>query len=107
MDGVIKTLFRFTVEEQRLIIDKVFSTQFFSFPDTLYRMVGIKFEPDPSPDFLRIKYQNTEKRVVWFIPMDAPTFYQEGLTELTELIRRVIESKPEYKKLPSARCAYL
>lgn len=107
MDGTIKIPFWLTTHEQKTILDKVLAVKFFSFPDTLYPLQGLIIEPDPSPDFLRLKYQDEEKFVVWFYPTDTQSEYSTPLGELVELIKQIVESKPEYKRLPSARGGYL
>lgn len=107
MDGVIKVPFWLSRSEQQAILDKAQAIGFFSFPDTLFREPGIAFSPDPSPDILRIRYQQQEKSVVWFYPMDSRSQFSQRLRELADLIRQSIESKPEYKRLPQARGGYL
>jgi len=107
MDGIIKVPFWLTTNEQKTILEKMSAIQFFSFPDTLHRAPGLLIEPDPSPDFLRLKYQGEEKSVIWYYPLDSRSEYSQPLSELTELIKQIIESKPEYKKLPPAQGGYL
>ena len=107
LDDSITIPFSFTEDEQRLIIDKTLAIDFFSYPDTLYREPGVRISPDPSPDFLRIKYENQEKRIVWFYPPNAPVNYLAPLQELTTLIRETIQAKPAYHRLPAARGGYL
>jgi hypothetical protein len=105
-DGTIKVPFWLTTNEQNMIVEKALAVKFFAFPDTLHKEQGVVIMPDPSPDFLRLKYENQEKSVVWFFPLDASNPYAQSLRELTDLIRTTIESKPEYKKLPPARGGY-
>jgi hypothetical protein len=107
MDGIIKVPFWLTTSEQNMIVEKVLAVNFFAFPDTFYRIQDLIAEPDPSPDFLRVKYGNYEKAVVWFLPMDTNNSYAQSLRELAELIKAIIEANPEYKKLPPARGGYL
>lgn len=107
LDGVIKTPFSLTLEEQRTILDKALAVDFFAWPDTLHREAGVWMSPDPSPDFLRVEYRDQEKRLVWFYPLDSRSAFSAPLIELTTLIRQIIESRPEYKKLPPARGAHL
>lgn len=107
MDGSIKIPFGLTADEQTMIIEKVLSINFFSFPDTIHRQAGVLVFPDHSPDLLRIKYENQDKTVVWYYPRDPDSEYSAKLAELTKLIRQIIEAKSEYKKLPAARGGYL
>lgn len=107
MDGTIKVPFWLTTSEQNRIVEKVLAVNFFAFPDTIHKKQGVNIMPDSSPDFLRLKYENQEKSVVWFFPMDTSNPYAQSLRELAELIQTIIETKPEYKKLPPVRGSYL
>jgi len=107
LDGVIKTPFSLTLEEQRTVLDKALAVDFFAWPDTLHREAGVLMSPDPSPDFLRVECRDQEKRLVWFYPLDSRSAFSAPLIELTALIKEIIESRPEYKKLPPARGAHL
>lgn len=105
-DGTIKVPFWLTTNEQSMIIEKAMATNFFAFPDTLHKEQGVSIMPDPSPDFLRLKYENQERSVVWFFPLDTSNSYVQSVHELADLIRMIIEAKPEYKRLPPARGGY-
>jgi hypothetical protein len=107
LDGTIKVPFWLTTSEQNRIVEKVLAVNFFAFPDTFHKEQGVNIIPDSSPDFLRLKYENQEKSVVCFFPLDTSNPYAQSLRELTDLIRTIIETKPEYKKLPPARGGYL
>lgn len=107
LDGVIQTPFSLTLEEQRTVLDKALAVDFFAWPDTLHREAGVMMSPDPSPDFLIVDYRDQEKRLVWFYPIDCRSVYSAPLIELTALIKEIIESRLEYKKLPPARGGYL
>jgi hypothetical protein len=107
LDGTVKVPFWLSAEEQDTILGKAMAVEFFSFPDTILAEAGVCLDPNPSPDVLRLEYGETEKTVLWSYPLDPASGYTGGLLELTSLIREVIESKAEYKRLPAARGGYL
>jgi hypothetical protein len=107
VDGTIRVPFWLSKDEQIIILHAVNETQFFSFPDTIHREANIAFNPDPSPDKLRIKYNGKEKNIVWFYPMQDSSQYTLPLHTLKRIIESVIDSNSIYQKLPPAHGAYL
>jgi hypothetical protein len=111
MDGVFKTKFHLTREEKNEILEKANSINYFSLPDTLkYIPVnGITKMTDPNPgeQILRIKYQQKDKRIIWTYPLNDDYPEVKNLMKLKGFIISIIESKPEYKKLPPAKGGYL
>lgn len=106
-DGTIRVPFWLSTAEQDLILQKVLDVGFFAFPDTLKREAGFMVSPDPSPDVLRIEYQDQANTVVWYYPIDSSGGHAEGIIELRDLITHIIREKPEYKILPQARGGYV
>ncbi len=102
-DGTITVPFRLTTGEQEAILRKANEVGFFSFPDTIHREAGVHLDPDPSPDLLRLEYDNKDNTVVWYYPLDASDANSKAILELRDFITQVIQAKPEYMALPPAR----
>lgn len=104
--GSIKIKFQLSEAEQDEIINKALAVEFFQLPDTLPIVRTNTNEPAVSKivksevQFLRIKYKNLNKKVIWFGALPYNNSNYKGLIELTALIKSAIESKPEYKALP-------
>jgi len=106
IDGTIRTEFWLTKEEQNLILEKANETNFFSLPDSMLNRSPVEISPNPL-QFLRIKNGQMEKIVVWNYTL--PAYQLPGyrkLLELAEVIRIIVESKPEYKGLPPCNGGY-
>lgn len=106
IDGVIKVSFWLTQEEQNKILQKVKEINYFALPDTMLNTVPHQIIPNPT-QYLRIKYGNEEHTVVWdcILPQNQTEQYKR-LTELADYIIMIIESKPEYKRLPHCNGGY-
>jgi hypothetical protein len=104
-DGTITVPFWLTSSEQQAILQKARDVGFFALPDTIHRKGGMSYfiSPDPSPDMLRLKYDNLDKTVVWFYPLDTNAVGSKSILEVSNFITQVIQAKPEYKVLPPAR----
>jgi hypothetical protein len=107
LDGTVRVPFTLNADEQNEILRKALEITFFSFPDTIRRQPGVQFSPDPSPDILRMQYGDKDRRVVWFYPLDANDPHSKQILELMDVIKAVVEAKPEFKILPPARGEYL
>ena len=106
IDGVIKVSFWLTQEEQNNILQKVEETNYFALPDTILNTAPVEVTPNPT-QYLKIKYSNEEHAVVWnYIVQEYQTEHYKKLLELANSITRIIESKPEYKKLPPRNGGY-
>jgi hypothetical protein len=108
LDGYITVDFWLTEAEQERISNKLDAVDFFQFPDTLIYQMGsdsimVRIEPDPGWQFLRVADENRDKIVYWRYPLPEGNEFVPHLVELKNLIIDIIESKPEYKKLPPAR----
>ena len=109
LDGVIKVPFWLTAEEQNKILNKANEVNFFSLPDTFKYSSGdtiVIIEPNPGEQILRIKFEGKDKTTTWifYISENDPQF--NDLIELKKYIISIIESKPEYKRLPPRRGGY-
>ncbi|MBU0561238.1 MAG: hypothetical protein KJ799_04950 [Bacteroidetes bacterium] len=111
LDGVIKIKFWLTADEQNKILEKAYSVNYFSMPDTFkvspWDSIYIYTSPDSSEQILRIKYQDKEKTTIWTYPLVENMSQFKDLLELQQFIISIIESKPEYKKLPDHRGGYM
>ncbi len=108
MDGYITVAFWLTEAEQERISNKLDAVDFFSFPDTLIYQMGpdsimVSIHPDPGWQFLRVADENRDKIVYWRYPLPDENEFVPRLVELKNMIIDIIETKPEYKKLPPSR----
>jgi len=108
LDGYVTVDFWLTEAEQESISNKLDAVDFFSFPDTLIYQMGsdsimVRIEPDPGWQFLRVSDEDRDKIVYWRYPLPEGNEFVPRLVELKNLIIDIIESKPEYKKLPAAK----
>ena len=111
MDGVIKVKFWLTAVEQNSILEKANSINYFSMPDTFKYIskdsIMVSIDPNPGEQILRIKYKTKDKTTIWTYPLVENNNQFNDLLELRQFIITIIESKPEYKKLPAQRGGYL
>ncbi len=105
--GIIKIRLHFSNSEQYEIINKALRIGFFEMSDTLSNSKQY-FNGSSDSTFeneniqsLRIKYKNLDKKIIWNGILSYNNAETRGLMELTVLMRRIIESKPEYKTLPA------
>ena len=94
--GRIKIKLRFSNSEQEEIINKALNIndQYLNgYSDSTVKKENIQS--------LRIKYKNLDKKIIWKETLSYTNPETRGLTELTVLIRKIIESKPVYKSLPA------
>jgi len=106
IDGVIRTEFWLTKEEQNIILEKANEINFFSLPDSIINRAPVEIYPNPL-QYLRIRRGEREKIIVWnyMLPAYQLPGYRK-LIELADLIRITVESKPEYKRLPQRNGGY-
>ena len=107
LDGAVRVPFSLKASEQNEILRKALEIGFFSYPDTIRSQPGVQISPDPSPDILRMEYGEQDRRVVWFYPLDANDQHSKEILKMMDVIKRVVEAKPEYQALPPARGGYL
>ena len=109
--GRIKIKVHFNNSEQEEIINKALSIGFFDMPDTLkinnryFERYSDSAAAEENIQSLRIKYKNSDRKIIWngVLPYNNPE--TQNLAELTFLIRKIIESKPAYKSLPAINCS--
>ena len=110
MDGVTKVKFWLTNEEQNCILRKAEEVNYFTLADTINPIpldsILIWISPDPGAQTLRIKYNTLDKTTVWYHPLNESNPQTAQIMELRSYIVSLIESKPEYKKLPPVRGGY-
>ncbi len=111
-DGYITVDFWLTEAEQETIRNKLYVVDFFHFPDTIIYQIGpdsimVSINPDPGWQFLQVADENLDKIVYWRYPLPEGNEFAPRLVELVNLIIHIIESKPEYKVLPSPRGRHL
>ena len=109
-DGVVKVNFWLTMEEQKSIIQKAEEINYFMLPDTLITIqedsIAVSLNPNPGAQTLRIRYNAKDKTTVWFYPFIENDVQMKRIMELNSFIISMIESKPEYKKLPPSSGGY-
>lgn len=106
LDGLIKVDFWLTTAEQESIKNKVYELNFFSMPDSMMNTAPVEISPNFT-QYLRIKIDDDDHEVTWNIIL--PEYQIEDhikIIELGKFIRDIIESKPEYLKLPPKRGGY-
>ena len=111
MDPSITVNLSLSKEELDRIYQKMIEINFFGYPD--------EFSVSVSPGepagmvtphlsyYFRVEYDSKVKELRWEDNITNPDKKAEKLRELINLIRDIIESKEEYKKLPSPRGGYL
>jgi hypothetical protein len=110
LDGTATVSLRLSDVELDQIKKKMLEIDFFSYPDTFVAVpigpgVGL-FTPHMTYEF-EVKSNTSIKRLHWddqIVENDSRTI---SLRELIVLIRNIIESRPEYRQLPSARGGYI
>ncbi len=103
-------LFLSTAELDR-IYQKMIGINFFDYPENFSVFIppgeGITRVTPYSTYYFKVEYNSKIKELSWEDNITNEDKKAEKLRELTELIRDIIESKGEYKRLPSPRGAYL
>ncbi len=105
--GVAKTNMWLTEREQEIILSKLEQVRFFALPDTVRRPPNTTVSPDLGPQVIRVKYNDRDKTVVWFDPIDPRSKVKWYIESLQELLNDIILSTPEYKALPPRKGGYL
>jgi hypothetical protein len=107
LDGTVTIWFWLTTAEQESLQVELEREQFFAMPDTLFPIPGMDIDPNPSPDVLRVEAGGVEKTVVWIFPLEPSLPHNQSILRLSAAIRRIVESRKEYKQLPQPRGGYL
>ena len=102
-DGSITVEFWLPKEDQESIIELAQELSFNSLPDTIPALPGVLITPNPSPDSLRIKFEDLDNKVVWSYPNDPENTDYMKVIELSEHIMSIVKESETYKLLPEAR----
>lgn len=106
IDGLYKVEFWLTELEQTEIEKKTYELNFFTLPDSMLNSAPVEISPNFT-HYLKIKIGNDENAVTWNITL--PEYQTEEHTKIYKLAKYIIdiiESKPEYKKLPERNGGY-
>ena len=105
--GSMKIKFWLSKDDQDEIINNALTHDFFLLPDTInFNEPGNKEQPDTNIYYLRIKYKKLDKKVVWIGNIPDNLTQYNGFAVLTELIQKIIRSRPEYKALPDKNAGF-
>lgn len=107
MDGSVTVEFWLSKEDQESIKELADEVSFFSMPNTIPAMPGVGINPDPSPDMLRVKFEDKDNTVVWSYPNDPENTNFNRVIKLSEHIMSIVKNSEIYKSLPEARGARL
>jgi hypothetical protein len=103
--------FRLSGEELARIYEKIVAIDFWSYPSRyVSHGNGQRFEPPAGFRFgtrLTVITEQGGKTVSWSGGYYADDRRAQDLRDLATLITRIIESKPEYKRLPPAEGGYV
>jgi hypothetical protein len=98
-------------EEMAQIYQKMVEIEFFNYPNEFKVAVapdGITGMVTPySSYYFKVQYESGIKELKWDDEITNPNEKATQLRELVTLIRNIIESKDEYKKLPQPKGGYL
>jgi hypothetical protein len=108
-DGTITVPFFLSDEELHQIGNKMDEIGFFSYPDTFVAVTADSIVRSVSPYStynFEVQRDSTVKHLLWEDAIVNQNSQAIKLRELTNLIRTMIESKPEYSNLPAAKGGY-
>ncbi len=110
VDPSITVQLSLTPEEMIRIMQKMEEINFFEYPDNFFVKV-----PSGSPTtmvtphssyYFKVQYKSGIKELQWDDKIKNPDAQASNLRELIQLIKNIIESKDEYKSLPTPRGGY-
>jgi hypothetical protein len=111
LEAPITIELKLTPEEMNSIYQKMVETDFFNYPDKFSVIL-------PSGEmenrvmlyftyFFKVTYHGQTKELLWHEKVTNSEVKADKLRELIKLIRDIIESREEYKKLPEPKAGYL
>jgi hypothetical protein len=110
VDSSITISFRLSNDELSVIRDRLYSIRFFDYPDTMktqHKGRHIKkFVAPHDTYFLRVQLGTQTKAVFWEDSDLSDDARAIALRSTIKLIRGIIETRPEYQRLPKARGGY-
>jgi hypothetical protein len=109
LDPPITTCLKLTIADIDSIYNKMNQINFFNYPDVFYVQVTgdtIGMVSPYSTYYFYVESAETKKELLWSDSVVNPDQDADKLRELIQLIRGIVESKNEYKKLPPVRWGY-
>jgi hypothetical protein len=100
--------FTLSVNDKKQILGKMNGINFFAYPDTFIVHTGDTVSvvtPCSTYNFI-VSYNSLNKRLYWVDEIMNPDTQATKLRELINLIETIIQSNPEYSKLPPASGGY-
>jgi hypothetical protein len=111
LDAPITIELQLSQEEMNSIYQKMTEIDFFNYPDKFSVTVPIGVPETRvmpySTYFFKVTYHGRTKELLWHEKVTNSEERADKLRESIKLIRDIIESKEEYKKLPEAKSGYL
>ena len=111
IDPSITVKLSLSEEEMDRIYQKMVEIDFFDYPDRFSVPIPsdgpIGIVTPYSSYYFKVEYNSQVKELWWDDEITNPDEKADRLRELIELIRDIVESKEEYKKLPEPRSGYL
>ena len=109
LDGTVTVPFALSDSELNRISAKMTEIGFFAYPDTFIVKTGDTVGIiTPSNTYIYdVSLKSANKKLYWNDEIINPDTQAVKLRELNTTIRTIIQSKPEYAKLPPARGGYL
>jgi len=101
-DGTATVGFCLTTKAQDSILAEAVRDSFFAIPDTIVSPVHIAIYPFPPPQVLRIRAGELSHQVVWYNYPGG-----DAMIRLAGVILGIVQSTPEYDRLPPARGGYI
>jgi len=110
-DPPITVKLSLTEEEKNSIYQKMVEIDFFDYPDRF----SVSVPPGELTGmvtpyltyYFKVAYDSQVKELWWDDEITNPDQRADKLRELISLVRNIVESKEEYKKLPEPRSGYL
>jgi hypothetical protein len=111
LDPSITIELRLSEEEMDRIYQKMVKIDFFNYPDEFTVSVpageSVGMVTPHSTYYFKVEYNSEEKELKWEDKITNPDEKAAKLRELINLIKSIIESREEYKKLPEPKSGYL
>jgi hypothetical protein len=109
LDGTMTVPFTLSDNDFKVISKKITEINFFAFPDTFIVPTGdtVGIITPFSIYKFEVNYKSVRKRLYWADEVMNPNVQTTKLRELTSSIESIIQSHPEYSKLPPAKGGYL
>jgi hypothetical protein len=109
LDGTVTIKLILSRADFDSIESRMLSIDIFSFPDTFVALHSdtVSFIEPHETYVLKVRRDSRWKDVFWEDSIISSDPRRTKLREAIEFIRRLVESKPEYKQLPPARGGYM